>query len=428
MFVDYAKIKIKSGNGGRGAKSFRREKYIPDGGPDGGDGGHGGDIYFAVDPNKNTLIDFTHNKHFEAESGYPGGSSNKTGKSGDDLIIGVPRGTVVIDARNGKIIADISKDNERKLILLGGRGGKGNARFKTSTRQAPNFSIDGESGDSRDVILELKSLADVGLLGYPNVGKSTFLSKSTKATPKIANYHFTTIEPNLGVAETSYGKSFLIADIPGIIEGASDGIGLGLQFLRHIERTRLLLHFVDASGVEGRDPVEDYKVLNSELIKYSEKLKNKKQILVANKTDLITDNINENLKKLKELAKKEKIAFFEISAATGEGVIDLLNYTEQELEKIEKEPLYEEDEMVVYTLEDKDKNEFEVIKETNNKYRVIGKAAENLMRRINVEDNESMAYFLRMLIRLGIEKALLDEGIEEGDIVEISGWEFEWID
>lgn len=427
MFVDYAKIKIKSGNGGRGAKSFRREKYVPDGGPDGGDGGHGGDVYFAVDPNKNTLIDFTHNKNFEAESGFPGGSSNKTGKSGDDLIIGVPRGTVVIDTRNGKVIADISKDGEKKLVLLGGKGGKGNARFKTPTRQAPNFSIDGEPGDTLDIILELKSLADVGLLGFPNVGKSTFLSKSTKATPKIANYHFTTIEPNLGVAETSYGKSFLIADIPGIIEGASDGIGLGLQFLRHVERTRLLLHFVDASGIEGRNPVEDFKILNNELVKYSEKLGEKKQILVANKTDLITDYIDENLKKLEELAKEKNIALFKISAATGEGVKELLDFTEKELENIEREPLYEEDEMVVYTLEDKDKDEFEIIKE-DGKFKVIGKAAENLMRRINVEDNESMSYFLRMLVRLGIEKALIDEDIEEGDIVEISGWEFEWFD
>ncbi len=427
MFVDYTKIRIKSGNGGRGAKSFRREKYIPDGGPDGGDGGHGGDVYFAVDPNKNTLIDFTHNKLFEAESGYPGASSNRTGKSGEDLIIGVPRGTVVIDAKNGKIIADVSNDNEKRLVLLGGKGGKGNARFKTSTRQAPNFSIDGELGPNKDVILELKSLADVGLLGFPNVGKSTFLAKSTKATPKIANYHFTTIEPNLGVAETSYGKSFLIADIPGIIEGASDGVGLGLQFLRHVERTRLLLHFVDASGIEGRDPVEDYNTLNKELIKYSEKLKNKKQILVANKIDLVTDNITKNLENLEKLAKKEKIAFFKISAVTGEGVKELLNYTEKELKNIEVEPLYEEDEMVVYTLNDKNKSQFEIVK-VDDRFKVEGEAAINLMRRINVEDNESMAYFLRMLSRIGIEKALIDEGIKEGDIVEISGWEFEWID
>ena len=427
MFVDYTRVKIKSGNGGRGAKSFRREKFVPDGGPDGGDGGNGGDVYFTVDPNKNTLIDFTHNKIFEAESGFPGGSSNKTGKSGEDLIIGVPRGTVVLDAKNGKVIADISEEGQERLVLVGGKGGQGNARFKTPTRQAPNFSIDGEPGQSKDIILELKSLADVGLLGFPNVGKSTFLSQSTKATPKIANYHFTTLEPNLGVAETSYGKSFLIADIPGIIEGAADGIGLGLQFLRHVERTRLLLHFVDASGVEGRDPVEDFNILNKELVKHSEKLGKKKQILVANKTDLVTDFIEDNINKLKRLAKDKDMAFFEISAATGEGVEELINFTEKELEGIEREPLYEEEEMVVYTLED-DKDSFEVIVLEDGNFQVIGKAAENLMRRINVEDNESMAYFLRMLHRLGIEKALIDEGIEEGDIVEISGWEFEWIE
>lgn len=426
MFVDYTKIRIKSGDGGRGAKSFRREKYIPDGGPDGGDGGHGGDIYFAVDPNKNTLIDFTHNKKFSAGNGEPGSSANKTGKSGDDLVIGVPRGTLVIDANNGKVIADISTDEER-LILLGGKGGKGNARFKTSTRRAPNFSIDGEPGTTKEIILELKTLADVGLLGFPNVGKSTFLSKSTKATPKIANYHFTTLEPNLGVAETSYGNSFLIADIPGIIEGAATGVGLGLQFLRHVERTRILLHFVDASGVEGRDPVEDFNILNNELVKYSEKLGKKKQILVANKIDLTTDYIKDNLQKLEKLANEKNIPFFKISAATGDGVTELLNYTEKELEKIPKEPLMEE-EMVVYTLDIADKDQFEVTKVEENKYLVTGHAADNLMRRINVEDNESMSYFLRMLVRLGIEQELILKGVEEGDTVEISGWEFEWID
>ncbi len=427
MFVDYTKIKIKSGNGGRGAKSFRREKYVPDGGPDGGDGGHGGDVYFTVDSNKNTLIDFTHNKIFEAGHGEPGASANKTGKSGDDLIIGVPRGTLVIDVKTGKIIADIS-DERKRLILLGGKGGKGNARFKTSTRRAPNFSIDGEPGTTKEIILELKSLADVGLLGFPNVGKSTFLAKSTKATPKIANYHFTTIEPNLGVAETSYGKNFLIADIPGIIEGASDGIGLGLQFLRHVERTRLLLHFVDASGVEGRDPVEDFKILNKELEKYSEKLPLKKQILVANKMDLITDSIEKNLVNLEKLAKEKNIPLFKISAVTGEGVKELLNFTAEELEKIPLEPLIDEEEVVVYTLDDFERKQFEVTKVSEGSFIVTGPAAENLMRRINIEDNESMSYFLRMLVRLGIEQELIQKGVEEGDIVEISGWEFEWID
>ena len=265
MFTDYVKIIAKAGNGGNGAISFRREKYVAAGGPDGGDGGKGGDIYFEVDPDSNTLIDFRYNKKFKAESGKNGEGGNRYGKSGQDLYIKVPIGTIVRDANTNEILADLSEPGQKALILAGGRGGKGNSHFATSTRQAPRFAQDGEKGEERELILELKLLADVGLIGFPNVGKSTFLSMTTSATPKIADYHFTTLEPNLGVVKTDYGDSFVIADIPGIIEGASEGTGLGLQFLRHIERTRLLLHVIDVSGSEGRNPVEDFNTINNEL-------------------------------------------------------------------------------------------------------------------------------------------------------------------
>ena len=290
MFTDYTKIIIKSGNGGDGAITFRREKYVAAGGPDGGDGGRGGNIYFRVDPNANTLIDFRFTKKFKAQNGENGSGSNRYGKAGEDLYIDVPIGTIIKDVETGKVVADLSKEGQEELVLKGGRGGKGNSHFATATRQVPRFAQAGEEGEEKEVILELKLLADVGLLGFPNVGKSTFLSRVTDAKPKIANYHFTTIEPNLGVVKTASGDSFVIADIPGIIEGASEGVGLGIQFLRHVERTRLLLHVIDVSGSEGRDPVEDYHTINEELKKYSEKLATRKQILVANKIDVMQDD------------------------------------------------------------------------------------------------------------------------------------------
>ena len=304
MFVDYVKIIIKSGDGGNGAATFRREKYVAAGGPDGGDGGKGGDIYFEVDPDSNTLIDFRYNKKFKAEDGQNGSGSHRFGKSGSDFVVKVPIGTIVKDAETGKVIVDMSKPGQKELILKGGRGGKGNSHFATSTRQAPRFAIDGEKGKEKEIILELKLLADVGLVGFPNVGKSTILSKVTKATPKIADYHFTTIDPNLGVVKTEHGDSFVIADIPGIIEGASDGVGLGLRFLRHVERTRLLLHVIDVASIEGRDPVNDFNIINEELKKYSEKLASRKQIIVANKIDSMQDE--NNYKKLHVVAEERK--------------------------------------------------------------------------------------------------------------------------
>lgn len=423
MFTDYVKIIAKAGNGGNGAISFRREKYVAAGGPDGGDGGKGGDIYFEVDPDSNTLIDFRYNKKFKAENGKNGEGAHKYGKSGEDLVIKVPIGTIIRDAKTNKVLADLSEPAQKELLLAGGRGGKGNSHFATSTRQAPRFAQDGEKGEEKELILELKLLADVGLIGFPNVGKSTFLSMTTSATPKIADYHFTTLEPNLGVVKTDYGDSFVIADIPGIIEGASEGTGLGLQFLRHIERTRLLLHVIDVSGSEGRNPVQDFHTINEELKKYSEKLSKRKQIIVANKIDVMQD---ENLyKELEKVAKENNMEIFKISAATGEGVSELIKHVAEVLKTLPKEDLIEIEDRKVYTLEDKD--EYTITKE-DGMFVVRGEAVERIMRRVNIEDNESLYYFQKSLDNLGVNQKLKEMGIKEGDIVKIDDYELEWED
>lgn len=425
MYIDYAKIIIKSGDGGNGATSFRREKYVAAGGPDGGDGGKGGDVYFVVDKDANTLIDFRFNKKFKAKNGENGSGNNCYGKNGEDCYIKVPVGTVVKDFKTGKVIVDLSEKNQKELVLKGGRGGKGNSHFATSTRQAPNFSIDGEKGKEKEVILELKSLADVGLIGFPNVGKSTILSKVTAATPKIANYPFTTINPNLGVVKTEYGDSFVIADIPGIIEGASDGVGLGIQFLRHVERTRVLLHVLDVASSEGRNPVDDFYKINDELKKYSEKLAQRCQIIVANKLDSVQDE--ENIKAVEELAKKEGLDLFKISAVTGEGLKELFNHVSSILKTLPKEEIVDIDDRIVYTLEEDDEEPF-TVEVINGEYVVKGPAAERIMRRINVEDNESFAYLQRSLKKIGIDDALRAKGIKDGDSVILVDWEFEWYD
>lgn len=422
MFTDYTKIIVKSGDGGNGAATFRREKYVAAGGPDGGDGGNGGNVYFQVDKDKNTLIDFRYNRKFKAKNGENGSGSHCNGKYGEDLIIKVPIGTVVKDAETGRVIADLSHFEQKELILKGGRGGRGNSHFATSTRQAPRFSEDGERGEEKELILELKLLADVGLLGFPNVGKSTFLSIVTDAKPKIANYHFTTIVPNLGVVKTKDGNGFVIADIPGIIEGASEGVGLGIQFLRHVERTRLLLHFLDVSGQEGRNPIEDFYAINKELEKYSEKLSKRKQIIVANKIDVIQDE--ELLKQVEELAKKENLRLFKISAVTKQGVQELIDYVTEELKQLPKEELIEIEENKIYTLEDK-KDQWNIEKE-DGVFIVTGRAVERLMGRINIEDNESMYYLQKCLKNMGIEDKLKELGVCEGDTVILDGWELEW--
>ena len=421
MFTDYAKITIKSGNGGNGAITFRREKYVAAGGPDGGDGGKGGNIYFIVDKDMNTLVDFRYKRKFNAQNGQDGEGSHRYGKSGEDLYVKVPQGTIVKDVETGRVVADLSQPGQVELIAPGGIGGKGNAHFATSTRQAPRFAQDGEKGIEKEVILELKLLADVGLLGFPNVGKSTFLSVVTSATPKIANYNFTTINPNLGVVKTEYGDGFVIADIPGIIEGASEGVGLGLQFLRHIERTRLLLHFIDVSDMAEKSPEESYYIINTELKKYSEKLAVKKQIIVATKADLAQDDTN--YKEFEKIAEKENTKLFKISSATGEGVKELIQYVSEELKNLPKEELVKE-EKIVYTLKE-NKDEFDITREKG-EYLVTGPAAERLMGRVNIQDRESMHYFHKQLIELGIEGKLKEMGVQQGDRVRILDWYFDW--
>ena len=422
MFTDYTKIIIKSGDGGNGAATFRREKYVAAGGPDGGDGGNGGNVYFQVDKDKNTLIDFRYNRRFKAKNGENGSGNHCNGKYGEDLIIKVPIGTVVKDAETGKVLADLSTPEQKELILQGGRGGRGNSHFATSTRQAPRFSEDGDKGEEKEIILELKLLADVGLLGFPNVGKSTFLSKVTEARPKIANYHFTTLEPNLGVVKMKGGDGFVIADIPGIIEGASDGVGLGIQFLRHVERTRLLLHFLDVSGQEGRNPIDDYHIINAELQKYSEKLSERKQIIVATKIDVIQDE--KLLKEVEDLAKREGLEFYKISAVTGEGVQELIDHVAEVLKTLPKEDLIDIEDRIVYRLEDKN-NEW-IARKEGNQFIVEGRAVDRLMGRINIEDNESMYYFHKCLKNMGIDDKLKELGVCDGDTVIIAGWELEW--
>ena len=388
----------------------------------GGDGGNGGNVYFQVDKDKNTLIDFRYNRKFKAKNGENGSGSRCNGKYGEDLYIKVPIGTVVKDAETGKIVADLSNPGQKELILKGGRGGRGNSHFATATRQAPRFSEDGDKGEEKEVILELKLLADVGLLGFPNVGKSTFLKAVTDAKPKIANYHFTTIVPNLGVVKTKAGDGFVIADIPGIIEGASEGIGLGIQFLRHVERTRLLLHFLDVSGIEGRNPIDDFYAINEELKKYSEKLSTRKQIIVANKTDIMQDE--KLLKQVEELAKKEGLELYKISAATKEGVEELIDHVTEVLKTLPKEELFEIEDKKIYTLEDK-KDDWK-IKEEDGVFIVTGRAIQRLMGRVNIEDNESMYYLQKSLKNMGIDAKLKEMGVCQGDTVILDGWELEW--
>lgn len=424
MFTDYAKILVKSGDGGNGAVSFRREKYVAAGGPDGGDGGKGGDVYFIVDPDANTLVDFRYKKKFKAENGKNGEANHRYGKSGEDLYIKVPIGTVIKDAETNEILADLSEANQIEKIFPGGRGGKGNSHFATSTRQAPRFSMGGEKGIEKEVILELKLLADVGLIGFPNVGKSTLLSIVTSATPKIADYHFTTLEPNLGVVKSEYGDSFVIADIPGIIEGASDGTGLGLQFLRHIERTRLLLHVIDVSGTEGRNPAKDFYTINEELKKYSEKLSSRKQIIVANKIDSMQDE--DLYKELEKIARDNNIEIYKISAITNNGLKALISRVSEVLKELPKEELIKQEERKIYTLEDKDEG-FTIVKDKD-MWIVDGPAVQKVMRRVNLEDNESMHYFQKCLESLGVNEKLKKAGVQEGDTVKVVDWELEWYD
>lgn len=421
MLIDYVKITVKAGDGGNGAISFRREKYVASGGPDGGDGGKGGSIFFKVDKDLNTLLNFRYTKKFKADDGKKGEGARRTGKSGEDLYISVPRGTIVKDIETNEIIADLSEEGETFLVAMGGKGGKGNQHFATSTRQVPRFAESGEKGTEKNLELELKMLADVGLIGLPNVGKSTIISKVSSATPKIANYQFTTLEPSLGVVNLKNGKTFVMADIPGIIEGASDGVGLGITFLKHIERTRLLLHVIDISAADGRNPIDDYTVITEELKKYSKKLFNKKQIIVLNKMDSV-NNIDD-IEKLEEIAKKNKQKVFKISAITNEGLDELIEYVSKELEKIPKEEIVEVyEDYTPYDISD-DEIFIEIVK---GEYFVTGKPIERLMGKVNVFDIESRMYMYKVLKNLGVIQSLKEKGIKNGDGVDILGYKLEF--
>lgn len=422
MFIDSAKIKIKAGNGGNGAVSFRREKYVAKGGPDGGDGGRGGNIVFVVDPGLRTLQDFRYKRKYRAEDGQNGGKANRTGKDGEDLVIRVPPGTLVKEEKTGRIIADMVKPWEKVVIAKGGRGGAGNQRFATPTRQVPNFAKPGQEGEELSVILELKLLADVGLIGFPNVGKSTILSVVTSAAPKIADYHFTTITPNLGVVDLGE-DSFVLADIPGIIEGAHQGVGLGHEFLRHIERTKLLIHVVDISGSEGRDPLEDFEIINKELKEYNELLFKRPQIVAANKID-ITEDFEKKLTEFKNVIEPKGYKVFPISAATSKGVKELMRYAANMLKELPETVIVKPEEKFVYEAENEE-DDFKVYKE-NDVYVVEGKWVERLIASVNFNDYESLQYFQRSMKRKGIIDALEAEGINEGDTVRVEDIEFEY--
>lgn len=419
MFADIATITVKAGNGGNGLVSFHREKYVPDGGPDGGDGGKGGNIVFKADKTITTLVDFAHRKNFVARNGEDGKARRSSGKKGEDLYIFVPVGTVIKDAKSGRVMKDMSENEEEFIAAYGGNGGWGNVHFASATRQTPKFAKDGLKGQERELILELKLIADVGLAGFPNVGKSTLLSAVSAARPKIANYHFTTLEPNLGVVKIGEGKSFVMADIPGLIEGAHEGIGLGHEFLRHIERTRLLVHIVDVSGIEGRNPIEDFEKINSELSLYSKSLAERPQIVVANKVDVICDPAL--LEEFREYIKNKGLKLFEISAATHTGTKELINCVSQMLDTLEPVEIYEAD----FVEEDFSEEPFTVRKE-NETYVVEGPYVEKLLRHCNFEDAESMQYFQLALRRKGVIDALEEAGCGEGDPVRMYELEFDY--
>ena len=424
MVIDFVKISVKSGDGGNGAMSFRREKYVANGGPDGGDGGRGGNVILRVSNNTSTLLDFKYRKVFKAENGKNGEGARCTGKSGKDLYIDVPKGTRVKDIDKNVIVVDLSEDNQEFLIAKGGRGGRGNQHFATPTRQVPNFAEMGQKGVTKNIELELKMLADVGLIGFPNVGKSTIISTVSSAKPKIANYHFTTLEPALGVVKSKSGDAFVMADIPGIIEGASEGVGLGLKFLKHVERTRLLLHVVDISGSEGRVPVEDFRKINSELKNYSLKLASKKQIVVANKMDCLIDN--KLLEELEEECKKNSMPIFKVSAVTKQGLEELIEYIAKELKNIPKEAVVEIDE--TYNDEDEYIDQEWFVKKEDNCFKVFGAPIERLMSKVNIFDTESRSYMQRCLKNMGVMEKLKELGLEEGDTIDIIGYQMEYYD
>ncbi|AZR73274.1 GTPase ObgE [Anoxybacter fermentans] len=426
MFVDRAKIYVKAGDGGDGMTSFRREKYVPKGGPDGGDGGKGGDVILKVDEGLNTLLDFKYNRHFVAENGKNGMPKNMYGRNGEDLIIPVPPGTMVYDNETGRFLADLTHHGQEFVVAKGGRGGRGNARFKSNKNRAPEFSEKGEPGEERELRLELKLLADVGLVGYPNVGKSTLISRVSKARPKIANYHFTTLKPNLGVVKVGDYQSFVMADIPGLIEGAHEGVGLGDEFLRHIERTRIILHVLDISGSEGRDPIEDFYIINKELKKYNPRLAERPQIVAANKMDIPT--AEENLERLKEEL-GEKYEIYPISAVTGEGLKPLM-YRLAELLKEIPHPVMvtPEEEEVVIRPDFVEEEDIVITRDDEGVYVVSGSKVEEKIIRTDFNNPAAVKRLLRILKHMGLYDRLREMGIQEEDVVRIGPMEFEFIE
>lgn len=422
MFIDSAKIYIKAGDGGNGAVSFHREKYIAKGGPDGGDGGKGGDVIFIADESLRTLQDFRYKRKYVANPGQNGGSGNCSGRSAEDLIIKVPVGTIIKEEETGRIIADLVTPGKKVVVAKGGKGGAGNQHFATPTRQVPNFAKSGDPGEEINAMLELKLLADVGLIGFPNVGKSTILSMVSAAEPKIANYHFTTLEPNLGVVRIDEGKSFVLADIPGLIEGAHEGTGLGHKFLKHVERTRMLIHVVDVSGSEDRDPLNDFEIINNELKQYNPKLYEKQQVIAANKMDVT--GAEENLRVFTEEMESRGYKVFPISAATSVGLKELLYYVSQKLDEIPDTILSDDTEdEVVYTVDEEEP--FQVRKE-NDIFVVEGNWIRKLVNSTNFNNYESLQYFQRSIKRKGVVDSLENMGINEGDTVKMYDLEFEY--
>ena len=425
MFADRAQIYIKSGKGGDGHVSFRRELYVPNGGPDGGDGGRGGDIIFEVDKGLNTLYEFRHNRNYKAQPGEDGGKKNKHGKNGEDLIIKVPEVTVIREVETGKVVADMSGDNQRVTVLNGGRGGKGNQHYATPTMQAPKYAQPGQQAMELNVILELKVIADVGLVGFPNVGKSTLLSRVTNAQPKIANYHFTTLNPNLGVVDLPGGKGFVIADIPGLIEGASEGVGLGHEFLRHIERTKVIIHMVDAASVEGRDPIADIKAINAELEAYNPDLLNRPQVIAANKIDAIYGESNTIIDDIKKEFEPE-IKVYPISAVSGKGLKELLYHVREMLDEFDDAPTVFEQEYDPKQFFDNVEDPYTVEKIKDGLYSIEGPRIERMLGYTNLESEKGFVFFQNFMKENGILDELEALGITDGDTVKIYGHEFDY--
>lgn len=426
MFADRAKIYVKSGKGGNGHVSFRREKYVPNGGPDGGDGGDGGSVYFEVDEGLNTLTDFRHIHNYKAQNGEDGGKRNCRGKNGEDMIIKLPHGTVIKEAQSGKVITDMSGDNRQYMLLKGGRGGNGNQHYATSTMQAPKYAQPGQDAQELELMLELKVIADVGLVGFPNVGKSTFLARVTNARPKIANYHFTTLNPNLGVVDLEDAKGFVIADIPGLIEGASEGVGLGHEFLRHIERTKVIIHIVDAASTEGRDPVEDIYAINKELDAYNPEIATRPQVIAANKIDMIYEEDKEAVDKIKSEFEPKGIKVFPISAISGQGVQELLYYVNNLLCEMDDKPVIFEQEYFPELHMGGDEPYSVTYDEAAKEYVIEGPRIEKMLGYTNLESEKGFTFFQKFLKETGILKELEELGIEEGDTVRMYGLSFDY--